>query len=216
MSLTSGTNADKFKLIYEFNNRSPLFAYVAADEIEHGSVYDAIKILEDGLILHPRYPSAYFIMALAQAYSGDEDSAVKYALEGSHLIGSEESFHSYEEQIKKIISERNGLAHPKRPTFLQEEKEEEPAAEKNGDELEILAEKLSKAKINAKEVNNTSEELSLPQYDGKIISETMAEIFISQKNFEEAISIYNELMLSKPEKIDFYENRIEEIKMMMG
>jgi tetratricopeptide (TPR) repeat protein len=213
VSLTSGSTADKFKLIYEFNNRSPLFAYVAADEIEHGNVYEAIKILEAGLLIHPHYSTPYFIMALAQAYSGDEESAIKYAMEGSHITGSEESFNSYEKKIKLIISERNDIPQTKRPTFYEEVPE--PVVNKNEDELEILAEKLSKAKINAKAVNNSSEELHLPQFGGKIVSETMAEIFVSQKNYDEAISIYNELMLAKPEKIDFYENRIEEIKIMM-
>ena len=214
MSLTSESNADKFKLIYEFNNRSPLFAYVAADEIERGNVNDAIRILESGLLIHPRYPTPYFIMALAQAYSGDEEAAIKYAVEGSHLISSEESLKSYEKKIKRIIDERNGIPRPKRRTFIEED--DEPVIHKKSDDLQLLAEKLTKAKINVKALPATDGELSPPQFNGKIVSETMAEIFVSQKNFNEAISVYNELMITKPEKIDSYENRIEEIKMMMG
>ena len=213
MSLTSESNADKFKLIYEFNNRSPLFAYVAADELEHGNVNDAIRIVESGMLIHPRYPTPYFILALAYAYSGDEETAIKYAVEGSHIIASEESLKSYEKKIKRIIAERNGIPQSKRRTFIEEE--DEPVIHIKSDDLEILADKLSKAKINVKASTAADAELILPQFNGKIVSETMAEIFVSQKNYKEAISVYNELMLSKPEKIDLYENRIEEIKMMM-
>jgi len=43
----------------------------------------------------------------------------------------------------------------------------------------------------------------------------MAEIYFTQKNYNEAISIYEELMLQKPEKIDLYENKINDIKSLM-
>jgi tetratricopeptide (TPR) repeat protein len=206
---------DRLKLIYEFNRSSPLFAFIAAAEIEHGNINDAIKILEDGLKLHPKYPTAYFVLALSKAYAGDGDAAIKYAMQGSKLLGNDETYEYYEKKISDIIYERNSLSETKRPTFTQEQIDV-AAPEEMDNEIEELASKLTKAKINTKEMSKTAEELNTPQYNGKIISETLAEIYVSQKNYEQAVETYNELMLTKPEKIDLFENRIEEIKMMMG
>jgi tetratricopeptide (TPR) repeat protein len=215
VSATSDYNIERLKLIYEFNKSSPLFAFIAAAEIEHGNINDAIKILEAGLLIHPKYPTAYFILALAKAYAGESDEAIKYAMQGSQILGSDDSFEYYEKKIYQIISERNSIQETKRPTFTEEQTNPIVPSEKK-DEIEELAGKLIKAKIDTKQISKTAEELNTPQYNGKIISETLAEIYVSQKNYELAISTYYELMLSKPEKIDFFENRIEEIKMMTG
>jgi tetratricopeptide (TPR) repeat protein len=213
---TTDHNVDRLKLIYEFNRSSPLFAFIASAETEHGNINDAIKILEDGLQIHPKYPTAYFILALSKAYAGQGDEAIRYAMQGSQLLGCDETFEYYEKKISKIIYERNSMTETKRPTFTQEQVETIPEPDTTHNDIEELVNKLSKAKINTKEISKTAEELSTPQYNGKIVSETLAEIYISQRNYEDAIATYNELMLTKPEKIDLFENRIEEIKMMMG
>jgi len=215
MSSMSANNIDRLKLIYEFNRSSPLFAFIAASEMEHGNINDAIKILEEGLRIHPKYPTAYFILALSKAYAGEGDEAIKYAMQGSKILGSDESFEFYEKKISDIIYERNSLSETKRPAFTEEQTNNAIASEKE-DEIGELANKLSKAKINTKEMSKTAEELSTPQYNGRIVTETLAEIYVSQKNYDQAVSTYNELMISKPEKIELFENRIEEIKMMMG
>ncbi|MDD2981965.1 MAG: hypothetical protein PHQ74_01120 [Crocinitomicaceae bacterium] len=48
--------------------------------------------------------------------------------------------------------------------------------------------------------------------DGLIYSETLAEIFAMQGNFPKAITAYEQLMLTNPEKKIFFAKRIEELK----
>lgn len=205
---------DKIRLIYEFNHTSPLFARVAALEIDRGNFLEAIKIVEEGITVHPTYPTAYFILSLANAYSGREGKALAYARQGSDFLGSHESFDWYREKINGIIAERNSLTDAKRPAFIEDQKKS-GKPEKFEDKLDQLAEKLTRAKINAK-VDPETVAPKVEEFTGKIVSETMAEIFLSQKSFNEAIAMYNELMMIRPEKMEFYESKIEEIKMMMN
>ncbi|MEW6702585.1 MAG: hypothetical protein AB1298_07685 [Bacteroidota bacterium] len=214
---------DKIKLIYEFNNSSPLFARVAQQEIERGNILEAVKILEKGMALHPSYPTPYFILALAYAYSGKGEEANSFADIGSKLINSYETFEYYQKKIIKIISDRNLMNDLKRPGFLSGNEEEKDDVNPDNlwasisleeDKLELLAEKLSKAKI-PKDAGEP-----IPSFDQtednvpakKIISETMAEIFLAQKNYSEAILIYEELIEQKPEKAGFFMQKISEIK----
>ena len=205
---------NKISLIYEFNHGSPLFARVAALEVDRGNFLEAIRILEDGILLHPTYPTAYFILSIANAYAGKEDEALARAKHGSDLLESHESFDSYRDKISKIVSERNSLTDSKRRAFLGGQKQS-GKQEEFEDKLDVLAEKLSRAKISAK-ADPESTTLNRQEFTGKIVSETMAEIFLSQKNYNDAIAMYNELMIVRPYKMDLYESKIEEIKLMMN
>lgn len=209
---------DKIKLIFEFNNSSPLFARVAASEMERANILDAIKILETGLEQHSHYPTPYLLLALANAYAGREEEARSNAIMGSELLGSSDTLEFYLKKISDIIAERNSLSDAKRPTFLTEEKEEkvEDEFENLEDKLDILAERLSKAKIIPKGMGESVPEISQPEVKIKrIVSDTMAEIFLSQKNYQEAISIYEELLELKPEKTDFYLQKIANLKSLL-
>lgn len=209
---------DKIKLIFEFNNSSPLFARVAASEMERANILDAIKILETGLEQHSHYPTPYLLLALANAYAGREEEARSNAIMGSELLGSSDTLEFYLKKISDIIAERNSLSDAKRPTFLTEEKEEkvEDKFENLEDKLDILAERLSKAKIIPKGMGESVPEISQPEVKIKrIVSDTMAEIFLSQKNYQEAISIYEELLELKPEKTDFYLQKIANLKSLL-
>ncbi|MCX6170055.1 MAG: hypothetical protein NTX65_11980 [Ignavibacteriales bacterium] len=215
----NGTERDiateKVKLIFEFNDSSPLFARVAASEIELGNVNDAVKLLENGITNHPSYPTAYFMLAIANAYAGLEDEAKSSAAIGGEILGSPETLKYYENKILEIISERNSLSEAMRPTFISSE-EEESAVENNDenieDNLDLLAEQLSKAKIIPKGIDEPAAEINSPAAPiKKIVSDTMAEIFLSQKNYTEALSIYAELLRQKPEKAGIYLQKISDI-----
>ena len=212
---------DKIKLIFEFNNSSPLFARVAASEMESANILNAIKILETGLELHSHYPTPYLLLALANAYAGREDEARSNAIMGSELLGSPNTLEFYLKKISDIIAERNSLSNAKRPAFLTEVKEEkvdkiEDEFENLEDKLDILAERLSKAKIVLKGMGDTMPEFSAPEVKIKrIVSDTMAEIFLSQKNYQEAITIYEELLEQKPDKADFYLQKIADLKSLL-
>lgn len=218
----TGTERDiateRIKLIFEFNDNSPLFARVAASEIELGNVNDAIKILESGITIYPSYPTAYFILAIANAYAGQEDQAKGYAEVGSELLGSPETLEFYEKKILEIISERNSLSETTRPAFISDAKEEiaENVYEKIEDKLDILAEQLSKAKIIPKGIDDPAIEVTSSVIPiKKIVSDTMAEIFLSQKNYAEALSIYTELLRQRPERAGIYLQKISDINSLM-
>ncbi len=211
-------SAERIKLIYEFNRSSPLFVRVAANEIVNGNYLEAIKILDEGIDLYPNYASAFLILSIAKAYEGKEEEAKIVAKIGSDLIGDETTYTSYVKQIANIIEERNSISEVMRPSFIEEIKEEVVVAEEEQtleDKLDVLAKRLSKAKIIPKDdIPENPEEL--PGFQGKkLVSETLAEIHIKQKNYGEAILIYEELLNQKPEKVEYYLQRISEIKIMM-
>ncbi len=209
---------DKIKLIYEYNEGSPLFARVAAYEIKEGNINDAIKILETGIGIHPSYPTAYLVLALANACAGKEEDARNSAAIGSELLGSSETFDYYEKKISEIISERNTLSEAKRPAFIVDGENEktEDDFENMEDKLDLLAERLSKAKIIPNEMGEPTEEITAPEVKvKKIVTDTMAEIFISQKNFTEALAIYAELLRQRPEKAGIYLQKISDLNSLM-
>ncbi len=215
MSASKNFTEDRIKLIYEFNARSPLFARVAASKIEHGNFLEAIKILEEGIRLYPSYPTPYFILAIAYAYAGNEEEAISSASIGSEIINSPQTLEHYTNKIEKITAERNSLKESKRTQFFEKSNEFNNGAFSNSkieEKLDLLADLLSKAKLIPK-LEDTDEEVQMPQVQfKKIVSETLAEIFLSQKNYSEAISIYEELMIQKPEKEEFYTKKINEIR----
>lgn len=201
---------DKIKLIYEFNPSSPLFARVASILIEEGSILEAIKILENGIKQYPDYPSAYFILAIAKAYTGNEKEAIELINKGNSFINSNETREHYIQVIKEIVEERDSLKDVKKKAIWEEEKSS--YVDSIEDRLEVLAEQLSKARINYVPEIDSQTEIEIPEYKGKkIISETLAKIYESQKNYKEAISIYKELIKIHPEKTDYYKNKIKEI-----
>jgi tetratricopeptide (TPR) repeat protein len=209
---------DKIKLIYEYNESSPLFARVAAYEIKDGNIFDAINILETGISIHPSYPTAYLVLALANAYAGKEEDAKNSAATGSELLGSPETLDYYKNKISEIIFERNTLSETTRPAFIVDDETEKPEDdfENMEDKLDLLAERLSKAKIIPKEIGEPTEEITIPEVKvKKIVTDTMAEIFISQKNFKEALAIYTELLRQRPEKAGIYLQKISDLNSLM-
>lgn len=205
---------ERIKLIYEFNKNSPLFTRVAAVELQKGNYQEANRILEEGINSHSFYPTAFLLLSLCKAYEGKETEAKIVAKIGSDLINSKETYEYYCKKIEAIIEERKSISETMRPNFIEENNSMESDAIES--KLEILAEQLSKAKIIPK-ANEENNELEIPEYKGKkIVSETLAEIYFSQKNYSDAISAYEELINQKPEKAEYYLNRIDEIKSRMN
>lgn len=196
---------EKIKLIYEFNNKSPLFARVASNIIEQGNILEAISILEDGLKNYPDYPSAIFLLALANAYSGNEDEARLLVRRGTEIIHSNETLDFYMDKISDIIKERNSLTKTKKIDFDEKINPE--------DDLETLAQKLERAKIKYKPDDAVEIIPAVPEFKGeRIVSETLAEIYLSQNNYKEALNVYKELIKKNPDKADDYILKVAEIQ----
>lgn len=202
---------EKIKLIYEFNNNSPLFARVAYNIIEQGNILEAVSILENGLKSYADYPSAIFILALADAYSGKEKEARLLVRKGADIIQSDKVLDFYMDKISNIIKERNSLSKTKKVDF------DEPAAHaeesKLEDELELLAMKLTGAKINYNPEEETPVVAKIDEFKGeKIVSETLAEIYLAQNKYHDALNAYKELIKKNPEKADDYVLKVAEIQ----
>lgn len=209
--MKTGQGKNTFKLIYEFNNDSPLFARLAYTEIENKEYQNAINILEKGIEKFPSYPTANFIYSIALAYQGKIKEAVTLVKKTREIFPCGESIDFYLRKIEQINKDQNSLGESSRFSFIPGDfKEDENQFEDN---LETIAEQLSKAKIKidnsiAGDITPREEETPSKQ----IVSETMARIFVSQGKFEEAVSMYRELMMSEPHRKDYFQRKIDEIK----
>lgn len=223
--------SDKFALIYEFNNDSPLFARVAAKHFDEGDTEEAISILEAGLEKYPNYPTAYLIYAIALATNGRRGEALKAIRKASDIFDEPETINYYIDRIDRM---------PKNLSFFEETKEveeepEEPTepdstepeqpSQTDEEDLEKLAELLKKAPA-IKESKDDEIEVSEPETEeeakdegflGKsLVSETLAKIYFNQGNYREALSIYETLLDIHPQRKEYYEQKIQQIKTQMN
>ena len=191
---------DKIKLIYAFNNNSPLFARSAEDELRKGNVDDAVTILENGLEKYPKYASAYLVYAEALTMQKKFDQVLDVMEELKLLLDDENTIAHYLEYFEEI---RN----------IEESKEIEN--KNSDDDFEKLAEKVKGAKI-----PKVDEEASVKPFqennNKSIVSETLAGIYYSQGSYEEALEMYEKLLDSNPQKADLYKEKISEIKSQIG
>ncbi len=220
--------ANKFALIYEFNNDSPLFARVAADLINENEFERAIEILEKGLKLYPEYPTPYFIYAKALAYAGNPEKAKEMVQKGSDLIKSEKTKEYYLEEIDEISrslfngSSRVAFLEPEAIEEIELDDEESSEPKEFEERLEEVAEQLENAKI---EIPPEPEDIEIEPVDDsaeedddnfditgeEFISETLAGIYFAQKNYKAARNIYAKLIELEPEKEEYYQSKIQEI-----
>jgi tetratricopeptide (TPR) repeat protein len=218
--------ADKFALIYEFNNASPLFTRVASKFIENGEPEKALPILEDGLQNFRNYPTAIILYSLALAMVGKKEEAYNTIEKISDLFNFGETIKYYKARIDSIKESDNQFNYNYSPEKFDEDKP--PLKTENlltqsettldvDDDLEELAERLSTASIPlineydeppAAAVNTSDKDM----FPGKsLVSETLAKIYFNQGNFNEALSIYETLIEIQPEKSEYYQNQIDRI-----
>ncbi|RPI71984.1 MAG: tetratricopeptide repeat protein [Ignavibacteriales bacterium] len=210
---------NKIRLIYEYNRKSPLFARIAGWELENSNYSSAIEILEEGLREYPDFPTPYFLLGKTYCKIGEYGKALKCYKKGSELIHYRETYHFY---IKELESLKNLKTPPElRNTKLPEEKKDKfkkETASDFEDNLDELAEKISRAKI-------PSVQTSLPEKEGKkyisgennespmIVSETLAKIYIAQGEFDEALNVYEKLGRKDPAKKEYYSQKISELNL---
>ncbi len=224
---------DKVSLIYEYDNSSPLFVRKANIEIENNNLQPAVEILHNGLKLYPQYSTAYLVLGKAQILMGNYREALKNIKKGSDLIPSPKTYGYYLEEIENIKKQRSLFNTSKRNAFMlsdeteninqqelfEEEKEAGnetlPESSRLIDEnLEQLAQKISKAKIPGSYTSENQDEsvqINLNE-DNMIISETLAKIYIAQGEYNEAISVYKKLNKKNPAKSDYYDEKIAELR----
>ncbi len=219
----------KVSLIYEYNNKSPLFARVAENEIEKNNVDEAIKILNEGLNNHPDFSVAYFLLSKAHTIKGNYGQALKFVKKGSELIHSPKTFDYYLREIDAIKKQRqlfnvsrwadsaNDNFSSFNPAQVNKTKSNEPV-ESIENTLNRLTKEIDGATKSIKEAKKKIEDTSVKEYSNSdfIVSETLAKIYITQGEFKEAISVYKKLKQKNPEKESYFNTKIEELKTMLS
>ncbi|KUG24691.1 hypothetical protein ASZ90_005492 [hydrocarbon metagenome] len=197
---------DKIKLIYEFNNNSPLFARVAEAELNDGNIDQAIKILERGFNNYPEYITAKLVYVEALAKKAQYKKIIDIIEELRPKLDDDTLINYYLEKIE----EERAKTEIEEDFLLSEKKSLE-------DNLENLAEVISKAKIPPVDENKSSQNYEDFSSMGKqFISETLANIYFSQGNYKEALEIYQKLIETNPNKAEHLKEKIEETKKLMN
>lgn len=214
----------KVSLIYEYNNKSPLFARVADIELEKNNIDDAIRILTEGVAHHPDFSVAYFLLGKAHTIKGNYGQALKFIKKGSELIHSPKTFDYYLREIDAIKKQRQ-LFNVSRWADNANEKfsnttvttpdqtEEKKKSESIEETLNKLTAEIDGASKQIKEAKKQIAENRLKDYSKNdlIVSETLAKIYVTQGEFKEAISVYKKLKVKNPDKEAYFESKISEL-----
>lgn len=217
----------KVNLIYEYNKRSPLFVRIANNQIEANNPDKAIEILDNGLKNYPEYAVAYFLLGKAYTIKGLYSQALKYVKRGSELIHSPKTYDFYLREIEAIKKQRSFFKSARWEDDIKDEPLVDSSIKEIEDSFKSLPpitesiKKLNEEIMEAKETIQKAKEVSSPSAksfaeSNMIVSETLAKIYINQGEFQEAISIYEKLMKKNPDKKEYYEIKIEEIKIRMN
>lgn len=216
----------KVELIYEYNKNTPLFVRIAVNFIESNNPDKAIEVLDNGLNSYPEHAAAYFLLGKAYTVKGNYSHALKYVKRGSELIHSPKTFDYYLREIEAVKKQRS---------FFKQTKWDEEITSKPADEtlskleeslkaMPPLTESIKKLNEDLMEAKETIQKAkdspgsSLKDLTGSnlIISETLAKIYVNQGEFQEAIEVYQKLCEKHPEKKDYYDIKIDEIKIRMN
>ncbi|HQF41571.1 MAG TPA: hypothetical protein PK073_01575 [Ignavibacteriaceae bacterium] len=214
----------KVSLIYEYDNKSPLFARVADIELERNNIDEAIQILTDGITHHPDFSVAYFLLGKAHTLKGNYGQALKFVKKGSELIHSSKSFDYYLREIDAIKKQRqlfnvSRWANTANENFYNQSPPVSNQTEENKS-LESIAETLNKltAEIEgaSEQIKEAKKQISVTRskdYSNNdlIISETLAKIYVTQGEFKEAINVYKKLKVKSPDKEAYFDSKISEL-----
>lgn len=210
---------EKVSLIYEYNKQTPLFVRMANIHLEKDNPQEALIILNAGLIHYPDHPVAIFLIAKAHTALGNYSQAIKFLKKGSELIHSPKTYDFYLREIEAIkkqkvfynVDDRS----VKQPTQQKEEKDLTSVF--FTETVKKIAEDLKEAENVL--INSVQEESQTTSYnlidDSMILSETLAKIYVNQREYEEAIRIYEKLKVKIPEKANYFDSKIGELKLKL-
>lgn len=215
----------KVSLIYEYNNKSPLFARVAENEIERNNIDEAIRILTEGLINHPDFSVAYFLLSKAHTIKGNYGQALKFVKKGSELIHSPKTFDHYLREIDAIKKQRQlfnvsrwaDSANQQFSSFTSaaaDKSQSEKPSQSIEETLNKLTAEIAGVTQTVKEAKKKIEESKQKDFSNNdfIVSETLAKIYTTQGEFKEAISVYKKLKVKHPDKETYFDSKITELK----
>lgn len=203
---------DKFALLYEFDQKSPLLVYKAAQEIEERNISNAIELLNTSIEKYPYYATAYFLLATALAYNNEYDKISEMISKGSNILDDDETALYYTNLVEKIKRENAGIDNSFEETIsdvLDESFHVDDSEFYNFDDLNLVDEKIE----DTKQIPTATKSKIT---EGTIVTETLAEIYNSQGNYTEALDIYERLLKLQPDKSVKFNKKILEINNTIG
>lgn len=209
---------EKVSLIYEYNKQTPLFVRMANIHLEKDNPQEALIILNAGLIHYPDHPVAIFLIAKAHTALGNYSQAIKFLKKGSELIHSPKTYEFYLREIEAIKKQKIFYDVDKKSDGRPDKVEEKDLTSIFlTDTVKKIAEELKEAEevlINSEHENFTTPSMNLID-DSLILSETLAKIYVNQREYQEAIRIYEKLKIKIPEKSHYFDSKIDELKLKL-
>lgn len=209
---------EKVSLIYEYNKQTPLFVRMANIHLEKDNPQEALIILNAGLIHYPDHPVAIFLIAKAHTALGNYSQAIKFLKKGSELIHSPKTYEFYLREIEAIKKQKIFYDVDKKSDGRPDKAEEKDLTSIFlTDTVKKIAEELKEAEevlINSEHENFTTPSMNLID-DSLILSETLAKIYVNQREYQEAIRIYEKLKIKIPEKSHYFDSKIDELKLKL-
>jgi len=223
----------KVSLIYEYNRNSPLFVKMADSQIEENNVDEAVEILIAGLKTYPEHPVAHLLLGKAFAKMGSYGEALESFKKGSDIIQSDETYSYYVNELEKVKKQRSLFEASRGNSFFNsseniqkatnapdlfnaksETKQEKELAITIDERLEELADQISKVKITVSTGSTTTHTdfKDILSQDSMIVSETLAKIYVAQNEYDEAIKVYEKLIIKEPSRYEHFTEKIKEIR----
>lgn len=210
---------EKVSLIYEYNKQTPLFVRMANIHLEKNNPQEALVILNAGLIHYPDHPVAIFLIAKAHTALGNYSQAIKFLKKGSELIHSPKTYDFYLREIEAIKKQNVFYDIGNKSEITTEIKKEEKDLTSifPNDTVKKTDEELKEAEdVLIYSDTTTAENSSITMIDDStIISETLAKIYVNQREYQEAIRIYEKLKKKIPEKSHYFDSKIGELKLKL-
>ena len=212
--------------------------HFAKDLLRSGNVHRAISICEEllspaAMLSHGREIFSFIADSVEQ--SGNHEKASNIRMRSQELFGdvdeqptqslTAESAHAYlsivlpeisfpsDMEDESIIYDEVSLQYPSIPTL---EIHKQVVSLQRSDEskrsltaLEELAKRLEHAKIPVIEEEKT---LPSPSFMPSVVTETMANIYEQQGAFAQAIKAYQVLARNNPEKLEYFESKIAQLR----
>jgi len=213
----------KISLVYKFNKQSPLFARAAELELEKNNIDEAINILTEGLFIYPDYATAYFLLGKAYSIKGNYFQALNSIKKGSELFPSQKTFEYYFKEINIIkkqrslfnISRWSDTANKNFSIFTSSNAKINSETEKDSiaETLDKLTDDIPFTEAESQIESDKHADLNSENFI--LVSETLAKIYIEQGQLKEAVLMYEKLKQKNPDKEQYFERKIEELKLIM-